>query len=294
MKVIVRAMALCYRQSMRVKIYKTTNGILAEMTDRCVRLPDADWDAFLNQENLLAVVREQVKTLDAVSPPTPKVLQAPIEGQELWAAGVTYYKSRTARMEEAQDAGGGSFYDRVYEADRPELFFKATAHRVADPGGPVRIRRDSTWDVPEPELTLCINARNELIGYTIGNDMSSRSIEGENPLYLPQAKTYDQCAALGPCILLTDAFDLTQHHIGLTIDREGEQIFQDRISLENMKRTPEELTGFLTRECSFPAGCFLMTGTGIVPDHPFTLQPGDQVHIDVDGIGRLSNSVVRG
>ncbi|MGC8548844.1 MAG: fumarylacetoacetate hydrolase family protein [Acidobacteriaceae bacterium] len=196
-----------------------------------------------------------------------------------------------ARMEESKSAGGGSFYDRVYSAERPELFFKATAARVVGPGEAVRIRRDASWSVPEPELTLVVNPRGEIIGYTIGNDMSSRDIEDENPLYLPQAKVYDGSCALGPGILVaTDPLPATTK-IRIEILRGGDVEFSGTTTLTEMKRAPEELVSYLYRECSFPAGCLLMTGTGIVPPDSFTLRRGDEICIEIDGIGTLRNPV---
>jgi len=276
---------------MSILVYKTFEGIIASRDNQNYLLPDTDWDGFINRDDVLEQVTQQLDGLESIGSGIPEKVLAPIGTQEVWAAGVTYFKSREARMEESQDAGGGDFYDRVYSADRPELFAKATAHRVSAPGEFIRIRKDSTWDVPEPELTLCMTSSGKIVGYTAGNDVSSRSIEGENPLYLPQAKTYDKCAALGPAILLCDAFDLSAQTIGLAIDRGGERIFDESISLSSLKRTPEELAEFLYRESSFPTGSFLMTGTGIVPDHPFTLTPGDVVHISISGIGVLSNPV---
>lgn len=217
-------------------------------------------------------------------------LLAPLDTQEVWAAGVTYERSKVARMEESES--GGTFYDKVYDADRPEIFFKATPRRVVAPGQPVRIRRDSTWNVPEPEMTLVVSSAGRIVGVTIGNDMSSRSIEGENPLYLPQAKTYDGCASLGPAILLLEAtVNLGALPINLRITRGGATVFESETSTARMKRTPEELVGFLFREASFPDGAFLMTGTGIVPPDDFTLASGDSISITIDGIGTLTNPV---
>jgi 2-dehydro-3-deoxy-D-arabinonate dehydratase len=216
---------------------------------------------------------------------------APIDSQEVWAAGVTYYRSRTARMAESEVAGGGSFYDRVYTAERPELFFKALAHRVAGPEEKVRIRRDSKWNVPEPELALVISPAGKITGYTIGNDMSSRDIEGENPLYLPQAKVYDRSCALGPAILATGQPLPVTTTIAIEIRRGGAAAFSDSTTLAAMKRRPEELVEYLYRETSFPNGCILLTGTGIVPPDTFTLQSGDEIAITIDGIGTLRNSV---
>ena len=223
--------------------------------------------------------------------PLPREFLAPLEAQEVWAAGVTYHRSRAARMAEAETAGGGDFYDRVYTAERPELFFKATPHRVVGPETAVRIRRDSQWNVPEPELALLISPGAKILGYTIGNDMSSRDIEGANPLYLPQAKTYDRCCALGPAILVSREQPPPSTAIHLTIRRAGEAVFEGVTFLYEMKRRLEDLVAFLFRESSFPDGCFLLTGTGIVPPDSFTLAAGDRIEISIDGIGVLANTV---
>jgi 2-dehydro-3-deoxy-D-arabinonate dehydratase len=216
---------------------------------------------------------------------------APIDSQEVWAAGVTYFRSRTARMAESETAGGGSFYDRVYNAERPELFFKALPYRVVGPGGAVRIRRDSKWNVPEPELALLISPGGKIQGYTIGNDMSSRDIEGENPLYLPQAKSYDGSCALGPAIVVTPEPLSPSTEIRMKILRRNESVFADSTTLAAMKRQPVELVEYLFRETSFPNGCFLLTGTGIIPPDTFTLHSGDAIEIAIDGIGLLRNTV---
>ncbi len=221
----------------------------------------------------------------------PAVLRAPLQSQEVWAAGVTYFRSRTARMEESKDAGGGTFYDKVYHAERPELFFKSTPSRVAAPGAPVRIRRDSQWNVPEPELTLAINAHGRIFGYTIGNDMSSRDIEGENPLYLPQAKVYDRSAALGPCLLVAAQPPPPSTEIALEIRRAGATVFSGSTRVDQIKRTFTELAGFLFRDNVFPHGCYLMTGTGIVPPDDFTLRSGDEIRITIEPVGTLVNPV---
>ncbi|MGL4462256.1 MAG: fumarylacetoacetate hydrolase family protein [Planctomycetia bacterium] len=221
------------------------------------------------------------------------VFLAPIDRQEVWAAGVTYRRSQQARMEESEQ--GASFYDKVYSAPRPELFFKATPHRVAGPNEPIRVRRDTKWCVPEPEFTLVVSPLKKLVGYTIGNDMSARDIEGENPLYLPQAKTYDQSAGLGPVVVLTEGYrPLESVNIHLTIERSGSVAFEGSTSLASMKRTFDELIGWLGIDNSFPDGVFLMTGTGIVPNDDFTLHAGDVVAITVDGIGTLRNPVTIG
>jgi 2-dehydro-3-deoxy-D-arabinonate dehydratase len=217
-------------------------------------------------------------------------LLPPIDRQEVWAAGVTYKRSKTARMEESTSAA--SLYDRVYEAPRPEIFFKANPHRVAGPDEPLRIRRDSKWNVPEPELALVLNSRLELVGFTVGNDMSSRDIEGENPLYLPQAKIYDACCGLGPWITLRDAMPpAAEIGIRLAVRRQGAAAFEGTTSIAQMARSFDELIGWLGRECSFPDGVILLTGTGIVPPNDFTLAAGDIVEIAIDGIGTLSNPI---
>lgn len=227
-----------------------------------------------------------------ILPVDQSILLAPIDQQEVWAAGVTYTRSKSARMEESESEA--SCYDRVYQSDRPELFFKASPHRVAGPGEPIRIRSDSQWNVPEPELAMVINSQGELVGYTVGNDVSSRDIEGENPLYLPQAKVYDQCCGLGPCIALPEGMPpVSEVTIGLTITRNQEQVFEDEIGLDQMARSLDELRGWLLRDQTFPHGVFLLTGTGIVPDRSFTLQPDDQVAITINGIGTLENRVVQ-
>jgi 2-dehydro-3-deoxy-D-arabinonate dehydratase len=218
-------------------------------------------------------------------------LKAPIDHQEVWAAGVTYLRSRDARMEESSQRDA---YDRVYDADRPELFLKATPNRVSGPGQAIAIRGDSDWDVPEPELVVLLNARGEVVGYTIGNDVSSRSIEGENPLYLPQAKVYSRCVALGPAVVTVDELpDVSNLEIELTIRRGGTELFQDTTVTSQLHRTISDLIAYLLRHNEYPAGVFLMTGTGIVPPSEFTLQDGDEVTFRIDGIGSLVNPVVR-
>lgn len=221
----------------------------------------------------------------------PGELRAPIVHQEIWAAGVTYLRSMTARMEESKDAGGGTFYDRVYSADRPELFFKGNAHRTAHPGGPVRIRADSKWNVPEPELTLAINSSGQIFGFTVGNDMSSRDIEGENPLYLPQAKVYDGSAAIGPCIVITPNLPTAETAIRLEIRRDGAPAFAGETTVGRIKRPLPSLAEWLFRDQSFPHGCFLMTGTGIVPPDSFTLRSRDEVRITIEPVGTLINTI---
>ncbi|MCE7068254.1 fumarylacetoacetate hydrolase family protein [Dyadobacter sp. CY326] len=277
-----------------MKLYKTENGILLERDDLFYRLHEKDWDAAVNRDDLYDWLEIQIESLIPITftadVPMPEIL-APIGSQEVWASGVTYFRSRTARMEESEKAGGGSFYDRVYEAERPELFFKSTAWRVIGNHGTVRIRRDSTWDVPEPELTLFASSSGTLVGYTIGNDMSSRSIEGENPLYLPQAKSYTGSAALGPCLYVPE-FPLSDDTvIDLAIVRGSEEVFSGEVTLAQMKRKPDELLRYLFLEMSFPHGAYLMTGTGIIPPSDFTLQKDDIVHISIEPIGTLTNVV---
>jgi 2-dehydro-3-deoxy-D-arabinonate dehydratase len=216
----------------------------------------------------------------------------PIDRQEVWAAGVTYQRSQVARMEESPAAA--SCYDRVYSSPRPELFFKATPHRVAGPGQPLRIRADSNWNVPEPEITLTLNSRLKLVGFTVGNDMSSRDIEGENPLYLPQAKVYNACCGLGPCITLAGSMPPVESiQIRLAIRRAGEVAFAGTTSVAKMARSFDDLIQWLGRDNSFPHGVFLLTGTGVVPEREFTLQPGDLVAVSIDGIGTLTNPIVQ-
>jgi 2-dehydro-3-deoxy-D-arabinonate dehydratase len=215
----------------------------------------------------------------------------PVDEQEVWASGVTYLRSKSARMEESKH--GADFYDKVYEAERPEIFFKATPVRVSGPGKPIRIRRDSTWNVPEPELALVLASSGTLAGFTIGNDMSSRSIEGENPLYLPQAKTYDGCCALGPGIALNDGSHQPRT-IQMTIRRNNETVYSGETSTGMMRRSLDELARYLFRELTFPKGVFLLTGTGIVPPDDFTLLRNDIVRIQIEGIGTLENPVEGG
>lgn len=277
-----------------MKLFKTENGILLESNEQYYRLQAGDWDAVVNRNDLYEWLINQtvgqIPITFSAEFAMPKIL-APIGTQEVWASGVTYFRSRTARMEESEKAGGGNFYDRVYDAERPELFFKSTAWRVVGHDGTVRIRKDSDWDVPEPELTLFATSDGTLVGYTIGNDMSSRSIEGENPLYLPQAKSYTGSAALGPCLYISKEPLSGETVIDLSIIRGGVEMFNDQINLSQMKRTPEELLGYLFRELAFPTGCYLMTGTGIIPPSDFTLKSGDTIHITIEPIGTLTNTV---
>lgn len=275
-----------------MKVYRTRNGVIVEKEDGYRHLSGISWDELLNHDDPIAFLEGALQDAEAPVPAlSEEEILAPVENQEVWAAGVTYFRSRTARMEESKEAGGGSFYDRVYDAERPELFFKSTPWRVIGTGGSIRIRKDSNWNVPEPELALVINSRGEIIGYTIGNDVSSRDIEGENPLYLPQAKYYDGACGLGPCVLLSKDPLPSETTIELEIVRGGETVFQGTTSLDQMKRAPKELAEYLFLETSFPQGAVLLTGTGIVPEDSFTLQAEDEVRITIPPIGTLVNNV---
>ncbi len=217
-------------------------------------------------------------------------LLTPVEGQEVWAAGVTYLRSKKARMEESDFSANA--YDLVYDAARPEIFFKSLPSKVVGPGEAVGIREDSKWNVPEPELTLVVNSRNELVGYTIGNDMSSRDIEGENLLYLPQAKVYDRSCAVGPWIVVgANEEEVREWTIGVGIDRAGETVFCGETSIKNIKRTFGELVDYLSRSQTFPQGAMLLTGTGVVPEDDFTLSSNDIIRVTISGIGSLENPV---
>ena len=267
------------------------NELVVEHGGRYFSLPDESLDEFLAHEDLHAYLESVISAGGRVMPFDTASLRAPIGSQEVWAAGVTYFRSRTARMEESKDAGGGSFYDRVYTAERPELFFKAMPYKVVGSGSPVHIRKDATWSVPEPELALCVNSSGQIVGYTIGNNMSSRDIEGQNLLYLPQAKIWDGSCALGPGILLTTEPLSAETRIQIAIERSEQTVFSGETSLKEMKRRPEELVEYLFRDQTFPFGCFLLTGTGIVPPDDFTLESGDHIAISIDGIGTLKNHV---
>ena len=274
-----------------MKLYRTASGNFVEIDGHFHRVPEANWDALVTHEDLAGFLKGVARDTRSAEGSLRARILAPIGNQEVWAAGVTYFRSRSARMEESKDAGGGSFYDRVYSAERPELFFKATAGRVVGHDAHVRIRRDASWSVPEPELTLLINPRGKIIGYTCGNDMSSRDIEGENPLYLPQAKVYDGSCALGPCVLIENEPLPATSAIAIEIIRSGKAVFTGSTSLAELKRDPKILAEYLYRETTFPAGCFLMTGTGIVPPDSFTLASGDEISITIGGIGTLRNTV---
>ena len=274
-----------------MKLYRTAAGPVLETDARYFAL-DEDWDSLINDDQLRAKLEKLAKTareLPGAAPPA--AVLAPIGRQELWATGVTYFRSKQGRQEESKNAGGGDFYQRVYEAERPEVFFKAPGWRVRASGQKVRIRRDSTWDAPEPELTLFITSGRKIVGYTIGNDMSSRSIEGENPLYLPQAKNYDGAAALGPCLYVPDAPLPPETTISLQVLRDAKTAYGGEVHIDQIKRKFEDLAEFLFREMAFPDGAFLMTGTGIVPGSDFTLEAGDLIRIEIPPIGVLENTV---
>lgn len=278
-----------------MKVYKTTRGPLLHAGGDYYRI-DQDWDLIINRDSLYGYLGESLKSAQGVETEEAESwiasgLLPPIGNQEVWAAGVTYFRSMEARMEEAKDSGGADLYDKVYHAERPELFFKALPHRVAGHGQLVSIRKDSAWDVPEPELTLFINSSGSIQGYTVGNDMSSRSIEGENALYLPQAKVYDRSAALGPCLYVPESTINPETTISMQISRSGKLMFSDSVKISRIKRSLEELVGYLYRECRFVHGSYLMTGTCLVPPNDFTLAPGDEVTITIDSIGTLINTV---
>ncbi|MBK97107.1 MAG: 2-hydroxyhepta-2,4-diene-1,7-dioate isomerase [Planctomycetaceae bacterium] len=284
---------------MKLAKCQTASGdvIVAQIDGEVVRPLSLDGSAYASLSDIIEAENPAAAAASLVSDKqitlADVTLLAPIDQQEVWAAGVTYKRSQTARMEESETSA--SCYDLVYDADRPELFLKATPHRVSGPGQPVRIRYDATWNVPEPEITCVVSSKNKLVGFTIGNDMSSRDIEGENPLYLPQAKVYRQCAGLGPCITLLESMPAREDTgIKLEIERGGQIVFEGNSGVSEMHRTFEDLIEYLCREQEFPNGVFLMTGTGIVPDSDFTLNAGDVVHISICGIGTLTNPVVQG
>ena len=275
-----------------MKLYRVIDGAIVQ-TDKGAYLYSTDWDELVNRDDLFQHLSSLIASgeLTEASEDFSQHILAPVQSQEVWAAGVTYYRSRTARMVESHDAGADNFYDRVYTAERPELFFKATPHRVAGPGQFVRIRKDSRWNVPEPELALVITRAGKIIAFTIGNDMSSRDIEGENPLYLPQAKVYDRSCALGPCVLVSEEAPGPETEIRLEIVRDGLMAVTGSTNLAQLKRSPESLVEYLFRDNSFPNGCVLLTGTGIVPPDDFSLHSGDEIRITIDSIGTLTNVV---
>ena len=271
-------------------LIRADEGMLFKREGRVTRLEDGS-----SLDVLLGLSLEELREFlerdrQPISPSPAVIIEAPIQSQEVWAAGVTYQRSLEARADEAVSSDP---YDRVYTAQRPELFFKATAGRVRGPGEAVFIRSDSTWDVPEPELAVICNSRMEVVGYTIGNDISSRSIEGENPLYLPQAKVFDGCCALGPAVALAWDFSPADRKVELEIRRNGTVEFRSATSTSALRRSIPELVDYLGRDQRFEAGCILLTGTGIVPPADFSLRDGDEVAIRIDGIGLLENPVKR-
>lgn len=275
-----------------MKLFKVDGEVLLQTPFALHRMDNQSWDALVNQANLSDFLSAYATThVPIESTIDGNNIQAPIGSQEIWAAGVTYLRSKEARMDEAKDSGAADFYAKVYEAKRPELFFKSTAARCAGPDQDVFIRKDSHWNVPEPELTLFANASGKIVGYTIGNDMSSRDIEGENPLYLPQAKCYERSAAIGPCLLVPSKPIDADTKIYMSIERNKTIVFSGSISINQMKRKHEELISYLFMEMDFPQGVYLMTGTCLVPPNDFTLAVDDLVHISIDGIGSLRNKV---
>jgi 2-dehydro-3-deoxy-D-arabinonate dehydratase len=277
-----------------IRIYKTKEGIILEHNGEFFRSSELEWDRCINQNSLYQVLLQEISRGTSLIKDNyiyGENLLPPIGSQEVWAAGVTYLRSKVARMEESEESGSASFYDKVYEAERPELFFKSTASRVVGTHNKVRIRKDSGWNVPEPELILVVNKSAQIVAYSIGNDMSSRSIEGENPLYLPQAKIYDGSAAVGPCLLVTPDPIPSTTGISMTVQRNSQLMFEGSTTIDKMKRTHTELVSYLYRECSFPQGCYLMTGTCVVPGGEFSLQSGDSISITIEHIGTLENTV---
>jgi len=272
-----------------MNLYRTKDGPIIEDGGHYYSAEMPSWKALLIRDDLSSFLVARLRTARKVEH-LPKLLP-PIGSQEVWGAGVTYHRSRNARMEESKAAGGGNFYDRIYSAERPELFFKATAHRVVGAEGLVAVREDSSWSVPEPELALVITPSGKTVGYTIGNDMSARDIEGENPLYLPQAKVYDRSCALGPGILISTEPLPKSTEIRLEILRAKARAFSASTTLAEMKREPAALVKYLFLHNTFPNGCFLMTGTGIVPPDSFTLKAGDEIRITIEPIGVLVNYV---
>ena len=273
-----------------MKLYRTDKGAVVERDGKFFRVDDA-WDSLIARADLAGHLNGVLVSGRVMASEKPERVLCPVTVQEVWAAGVTYMRSKEARMEESKGAGGGDFYDRVYAAERPELFFKSAGHRVVGTGEKVRIRKDSKWNVPEPELTLLISSRGNITGYTVGNDMSSRDIEGENPLYLPQAKVYDGACAVGPCVLVAEGELAGTTEIRVKILRGGKAAFEGATPVSRIKRPLAELAEYLYRELSFPQGSFLLTGTGIVPPDGFTLAGGDRIEISIEGIGTLVNEV---
>jgi 2-dehydro-3-deoxy-D-arabinonate dehydratase len=276
-------------------LYKTARGNILKYNDQSFLLAE-DWDTLINRKDLYGYLKSMAGNARVINEEecndyVTNYLLPPIGNQEVWAAGVTYLRSRDARMEESEDAGSADCYQKVYEAERPELFFKSLPHRVSGHNQPVNIRKDSSWNVPEPELALYMNSYGEIQAYTVGNDMSSRSIEGENPLYLPQAKVYEKSAGIGPCLFISNepvSLDTTIH---MNIYRDGKKMFDDATTVRQMKRSLTDLAAYLFLELDFVHGCFLLTGTCVVPPSDFTLQDKDIVNITIDNIGTLTNTI---
>jgi 2-dehydro-3-deoxy-D-arabinonate dehydratase len=276
-------------------LYKTSKGNILKSDGQSFLITE-DWDKLINQHNLHDHLQQLSVNAHRISEEQSNdyinnYLLPPIGNQEVWAAGVTYLRSRDARIEESEDAGSADCYQKVYEAERPELFFKSLPHRVSGHNQLVNIRKDSTWSVPEPELALYINSTGDIQAYTIGNDMSSRSIEGENPLYLPQAKVYERSVGIGPCLFVTNKQISLETAIHMNIYRDGQKMFDDATTLSKMKRSLKELATYLFLELDFEHGCFLLTGTCVVPPSDFTLQENDIVNISIEGIGTLTNTI---
>ncbi len=277
-----------------MKIYRTLDSTFLNLEDNWYRLESFSLDNLFSSDAPRDRLFDLARREHSISPqesPLRGTILPPVGSQEIWGAGVTYFKSREARIEESESAKGGDFYDKVYYAERPELFFKANAHRVVGHRDQVAIRRDSSWNVPEAELTLAINQHGEIFGYAIGNDMSSRSIEGENPLYLPQAKVYERSCSIGPCLCVPESPPPPSTIISLCISRDGTVVFSGETTLSQMKRQLVELVEYLFRQNPFPNGAYLMTGTGIIPDSDFTLTSGDEISMTIDFIGTLENTV---
>lgn len=274
-----------------IRLYRTSSGAVFQLGENYHSTQNLSWDDLVTFDDLESRLRDLARHSTSHQEPEESELLAPIGSQEVWAAGVTYFRSRDARMEESKSAGGGDFYDRVYSAERPELFFKATPSRTVGHRGSVAIRSDAKWSVPEPELVLLVSPTGKILGYTVGNDMSSRDIEGENPLYLPQAKVYHRSCALGPGILISSQPLSPTTAIRMEILRGGSVCFEGSVQLSAIKRDLSTLVRYLYQDNLFTKGCFLFTGTGIVPPDSFTLQERDEVRITIDGIGTLVNTV---
>lgn len=274
-----------------MKIYRTRQCLVVENDGRYFQLKGHSIDDVAVQSEAHTYLRTAIGRAQEVSHRATEEALAPVGSQEIWAAGVTYYRSRNARMEESMQASGSGFYDAVYNAERPELFLKAMPHKVVGPRDTVNIRPDASWSVPEPELALLVSPRGSIVGYTISNDMTARDIEAENPLYLPQAKIYDRSCALGPAILIRKEPLPGDTEIILTITRSGGTAFSGKTLLSEMRRSPEDLVQYLFRSQVFSSGCFLLTGTGIIPPDSFALRAGDEIQIGIAGIGVLANRV---